>query len=535
MAKSIKKIAAVVTLGTLLSKSGGLLRQLLIAGAFGIGTAYDAYNYAYIIPGFFLILLGGINGPFHNGMVSILSNKSKKEGIYINNAVNTLVGSLLILVSFVIFFAADPLISIVGPGLTNAVHQVAVIQLKIMSPIAFISGLIGIGFGTLNAKSEFFIPSIAPLLSSLVLIICVGSFWIKEGEAIQSFELALEGGIVLAVGTFVGALLQWGIQIPSLIKKGFLKFKFVWDLKSPGVKEVLAIIGPATLASGMLQFNVFTDLFFASGILGAAAGLSYANFIVQAPLGLISNALLIPLLPEFSKLKAQEKYSALIKKIEQGLIFSTASMIFLAAILISLGHPIIELIFQRGAFDKTAVDLVSGLLVAYGLGMPAYLGRDLLVRVFYALGDAKTPFKLSSIGIGLNILFDWALVGGPSPWGNQLPFNLGAPGIVLATVFVNLITFSALLFQLKRNLGKLPIFKLSINLLKLLLSGFIASIVAFQTSSIIFWHQSYMAELIEIIFSASLAFITFLLATNYLKVKEVDSFFQILRKKIIHF
>ena len=62
MTRSLKKIALIVSIGTLISKIGGLARQLVIAGAFGIGAAYDAYNYAYVLPGFFLIHLGGING-----------------------------------------------------------------------------------------------------------------------------------------------------------------------------------------------------------------------------------------------------------------------------------------------------------------------------------------------------------------------------------------------------------------------------------------------------------------------------------------
>ena len=73
MKKSLKKISALITLGTLLSKLGGLGRQIVIASFFGVGAAYDAYNYAYILPGFFLILIGGINGPIHNAMVTILS------------------------------------------------------------------------------------------------------------------------------------------------------------------------------------------------------------------------------------------------------------------------------------------------------------------------------------------------------------------------------------------------------------------------------------------------------------------------------
>ena len=63
MARTIQKTAFVVTLGTLFSKFGGMARQLVIAGAFGISASYDAYNYAYILPGFFLVLLGGVNGP----------------------------------------------------------------------------------------------------------------------------------------------------------------------------------------------------------------------------------------------------------------------------------------------------------------------------------------------------------------------------------------------------------------------------------------------------------------------------------------
>ena len=179
-------------------------------------------------------------------------------------------------------------------------------------------------------------------------------------------------------------------------------------------------MGPATLSSGMLQINVFTDLFFASGIVGAAAGLGYANLLVQTPLGLISNALLVPLLPTFARLTAPADRPQLIERIRQGLMLSAASMIPLGGLFIALGGPIVALVYERGAFDASAAQLVTGLLMAYGLGMPAYLGRDVLVRVFYALGDGTTPFRLSLAGIGLNVVFDWLLVGGPTPLGQSV-------------------------------------------------------------------------------------------------------------------
>ena len=98
MAKTIKKIAFVVTLGTLLSKFGGMARQLVIAGAFGISASYDAYNYAYILPGFFLVLLGGVNGPLHNSMVTLLADKNKVDSKLFISSINNILSLILLII-----------------------------------------------------------------------------------------------------------------------------------------------------------------------------------------------------------------------------------------------------------------------------------------------------------------------------------------------------------------------------------------------------------------------------------------------------
>ena len=111
MSKSIKEIAFVVSLGTLLSKFGGMARQLVIAGAFGISAAYDAYNYAYIIPGFFLVLLGGINGPLHNSMVTLLADKNKVESRLFISSINNILCLTKLNLIFFFFFTTDLLIN----------------------------------------------------------------------------------------------------------------------------------------------------------------------------------------------------------------------------------------------------------------------------------------------------------------------------------------------------------------------------------------------------------------------------------------
>ena len=459
MAPSLRRIALIVAVATALSKVAGLVRQQVIAAAFGVGAAYDAYNYAYVLPGFLLILLGGINGPFHSAMVGALARRPREEGAHVLAAINTLVGAALLVVTVLLLVGADPLITLVGPGLDPERHAIAVQQLRWMAPMALFAGLIGLGFGALNAADEFWLPSVSPLLSSVAVIGGIGLLWWGLGPAIVLPKWAVLGGVVLAASTTVGAVLQWLIQLPALARQGLHRLQLVWDWKHPGVREVLQVMGPATLSSGMLQINVFTDLFFASGIVGAAAGLGYANLLVQTPLGLLSNMLLVPLLPVYARLTAPADRPELVGRIRQGLMLSNASMLPLGALMVALAGPIVALVYERGAFDAGAALLVGGLLMAYGVGMPAYLARDVLVRVFYALGDANTPFRWSVAGIGLNAVFCWAFTGGPTPgWGLQLPMlNAGAAGLVLATVAVNLITTIGLLLALQTKLGVLPL------------------------------------------------------------------------------
>jgi putative peptidoglycan lipid II flippase len=503
---------------TAFSKLSGLLRQQLIAAAFGLGVVYEAYNYAYILPGFFLILLGGINGPFHSAVVSTLARRTRAEGAHVIAAVNTIVGVCLIGVALVIVLAADPLIRILGPGLTEEIHTSSVIQLRWMAPITSLAGLVGIGYGALNAADEYWLPAVSPLVSNISVIGAVALLYWKLGPSTGSSQQAALGGAVLAGATLLGAILQWLIQLTALSRQGLGSIRLVWDWRHSGVNELLQVMGPATLASGMLQINVVTDLLFASDIFGAAAGMSYAGLVVLTPVGILSTSILTPFLPALSRLTAPHARPEFTKLIGQTMMLCVFIAIPVAATFFVLARPIIVLLYQRGAFDSDATSMVSDLLMASSIGIPAYLSRDVIVRVFYALSDGQTPFRLSTAGIGINALLDWMLVGAPTPWGQQLPFiNLGATGLVLATVITNLMICFGLLLALNRTVKGIQHWELSRNSLLLLLASALGGITAWWISVSINWPLSLQWQLIRLTVSACLGLVVYVLVAKSLR------------------
>ncbi|MBN8563050.1 MAG: murein biosynthesis integral membrane protein MurJ [Leptolyngbya sp. UWPOB_LEPTO1] len=529
--RSLAGIAGIVALATLISKVVGLVRQLAIAFAFGVGTAKAAYDISAIIPSFFLILLGGINGPFHSGMVSALAKRKKEDSAPLVEAISTLIGSVFLVVAIVVFIFAPFFIDLLASGLQQTAQgletrAIAIQQLRIMAPIAWFAGMIGIGFGTLNAADQYWLPSISPLLSSLTLIAGIGIFILTAGSASTNPNYALIGGIVLAFGTLIGTVLQWLAQFWAQRQSGLGRFRmrFVWN--DPGVQEVLRVMGPALFSSGMLQINVITDLTFAAFLpnaVAAIASLDYANLLVQTPLGILSNMILVPLLPTFSRLADPSQADQLKQRIRQGILGTAVVMLPLSALMISLATPIVRVVYERGAFKPEASQLVASVLMAYAVGMFVYLSRDVLVRVFYGLGDGDTPFKISMVNIFLNALFDFLF---------YKPF--GIVGIVLATVSVNILSVFVLLYFLNRRLGGLPLFQWGYSILGLASSSILAGTASWFISNAIAnlsGFKGFFLALAQTTIAGSIGLVVFALLATQLKLEEVDQFVDRIRQR----
>jgi len=510
-----------ISFGTSLSKLAGCLRQIFIAAAFGVGITYDAFNYAYIIPGFLLIIIGGINGPLHNAVVAVLTPLNKRNGGVVLTQVSIKLSILLIGLAILIYFNSSLLIELLAPNLSSEAKSIASYQLKILTPCIPLSGFIGLSFGALNSQRKFFLSTISPAITSITIIFFILFSWIFNQENTSTNFFTYSG--LLASATLTGTVIQFVVQIWEINKIGLLRFKLNFQSFKDEEKRIFNLIIPASISSGLSQINVFIDMFFASSFQGAASGLAYGNFLIQAPLGILSNALILPLLPKFSQLKSDKDTRGIQKKIISGIEYCFLTTIFLTGFFITFNNQIVQLVFQRGAFDYLASLKVKNILITYAVGIPFYLYRDLLVRTYYSIEKTKFPFRLSCAGIILNVFFDWFLIGAPIiNFGNLSPYNFGVVGIILSSVIVNFIVSVFLSLNLENEDIHLP----NLNLLKkITLMSFASLIDSFLCFTFLKTNEklnSSFGALSLLIFGSLTFFVIYFLITKCLKVNSFE-------------
>jgi putative peptidoglycan lipid II flippase len=426
------RLAGLIGGATILSKVIALVRDQLIAYSFGTSAGVDAFNIAYKLPGFMLTLLGGVNGPFYSAVVSVIGRRGKKRLGPLIETINTLTLVLMGLVAGLLWVGAPLLVGLVAQGASALVQSLAVEQLRIMAPMAVLAGLIGVGFGVLTSAGRFALPTLSPIFSSLAVILALLLFGSRDPN-------------ILAWGVLVGAVAQWLAQIPLQWKLGLGGLRLRWHFRTRAVREFVGVMAPASGSSLLSNINVYTDLYFASGLAqGVIAALGYANLLVQAPLGILSNILLIPALPAFSRLTAPDDRPELRRLLRQTLVTVLILVLPLSALTIALCVPVVAIIYERGRFGSEDTRLVAALLAGAALGMVFYLARDLVIRVFYALGEAQLPLRVSLIGIVANLVLDWLLIR-----------LFGPIGLPLATTGVSALACLLLVLALRRRLGRL--------------------------------------------------------------------------------
>ena len=495
----VLKAAWLIAMVTIASKLMGFVRDMVVANFYGATFVSDAYFYALQIPSLAIIILGGVGGPFHSAAVAVFS-KLLGDDYKVTDKINKLYNTFLTItfIFFAIlavagFFFADKIMGLIISAGSPELISLATQHFKIMSPIILIGGIIGIFYGLLVSHKEFILPNLSPMVLSVVVII---SICLVNND---------KSGTVLAAATLVGACCQLLMQFPKLRQIGYRIKPNFYLVNNPEFKNILELLFPAILSSTIGQIGIYVDMFFASNLQeGAWTSVVFANRVFQFPVGILVTAFLVPLFPIFSRLAGQGegKYQEIRDYFNKGvgvLFFASIPMIIL---ILTLAKDGISLVFERGAFDSTAVIMVTEALCFLSFSILPYVFRDSITRVYYAFNDSKTPFVIATSAIGLKVFLNWLLI---------LKLNMGIAGITLSTSCVTLFnaTLLGLFISRKVKLDYKPLF---INFGKMLLAGgitFIVCILLGQWFNDSVYLPKYMFECVKILSIGTLCLILY--------------------------
>jgi putative peptidoglycan lipid II flippase len=421
---NLHKTLATVSGMTMLSRVTGLLRELLIARAFGASAYTDAFFIAFRIPNLLRRLFA--EGAFSQAFVPILAEYKNRQG---ETATRELVDHVATVLSWALLItcalgvaAAPVVVYFIATGLKSdpGAFDVSVVMTRIMFPYIGFMSFVALSGGILNTWREFRIPAFTPVLLNLSFI-----------AASLLVAPHLEQPVyALAFAVFVGGILQIAIQIPALRKIGMLPRIAInpWPaLGDAGVRRVLKQMVPATFAVSVAQISLIINTNIASRLAnGSVSWLSYADRLMEFPTALLGVALGTILLPSLAKAHADGNTAEYSSLLDWGLRLTFLLALPSAVGLATLSEPLTTTLFHYGKFDAQSVAMTGRALIAYGVGLIGLVLVKILAPGFYAKQDIRTPVKIAIVVLIATQLMNLAFV----PWiahaGLALSIGLGA-------------------------------------------------------------------------------------------------------------
>lgn len=481
-AESVARSAGITSLAVLASRVTGLAREMALARVFGAGAAYDAFLLAFRIPNLTrdLFAEGALSAAFVPTFVEYLTKKSRADAAYLANLVATAVIIVVGAICLIGIAFAPQLVSILAPGflLVPGKFELAVRMTRVMFPFLLLVALAAQVMGILNACNRFALPALSSSMFN-VGSLAVGLF-VGKVMGPQLGITAIEG---MAWGVVVGGALQLGVQVPSLVREGFV-FRPKFNFRHPGLIHVAKLMGPAILGNAAVQINVMVNSNFASQIVDPVTGLNgpvgwlgYAFRFMQLPLGLFGVAIGGATLPAISRAAANGDMDDFRRTLSRSLGLVFLLTIPSSAGLIVIGDSIIGSLFEGGQFRVYDTQQTAAALSWFAAGLVGYSALKILVPAFYALGDSRTPMYISLASIATNYAIVSTMTGAT---------DFGHAGLALSTAAVA-ISGSVLLFAiLRRRVGGIYGRALFSSVMKI---SFAAAIMSF-----VVWGAAALAE-----------------------------------------
>ncbi|MFU2048297.1 murein biosynthesis integral membrane protein MurJ [Avibacterium gallinarum] len=413
MSKRLLKSGIIVSAMTLLSRVLGLVRDVIIAQIIGAGLSADVFLFANRIPNFLRRLFA--EGAFSQAFVPVLAEYQKagdlnKTQQFISKVSGTLGGLVTIVTAFAMIFS--PVVAAIfgtgwfidwlNDGVNGVKFEQASLLLKITFPYLWFITFVALSGAILNTLGKFGVMAFSPVLLNIAMI-CTALFL---APYTSSPDLAL------AVGIFIGGLLQFLFQLPFLKQAGLLvKPKWAWN--DAGVKKIRTLMIPALFGVSVSQINLLLDTFIASFLMtGSISWLYYSDRLLEFPLGLFGIAISTVILPTLARHHVNRTDNA-----EQSAVDFRNTMDWGVRMILLLGvpamigigvlaQPMLLVLFMRGEFLFSDVQAASYSLWAFNMGLLSFMLIKILANGYYARQDTKTPVRIGIIAMVSNMAFN---------------------------------------------------------------------------------------------------------------------------------
>lgn len=463
-AHRVAKAAGILMVAMVLSRLIGYVRDMVIYAQFGQNNLTDAYNAAFSIPDFLYYLLvgGALSSAFIPVFTGYVATKKQDDAWRVASTIFNIIIILMLAGIVLGEIFAPVLIKLLVPGFGPANMELTVKMTRIMFVQTFFMGLNGICMGILNSHQEFLAPAVGSVMYNLG-IIAVGLL-LSPTFGIMGF----------AMGVVAGAVLNFAVQLPALIRLG-LKYYPVFDIKHPGVQKIGRLILPVLIGLSVTQFNLFVNQNLGSSLSeGAISALRAAQRIMQLPIGVFAIAIAVAMFPTLTGQFARKEQEEFKKTMSLGV--RTIIMVTLPAAvgLIAMKTPIVRLLFQQGRFTPQDTAATAYALLFYSVGLFAYSTIQLLNRVFYSLQDTRTPVTTGMFTIFVNIALNLLLIK-----------PLGHGGLALAYSLAGIANMVILLYILRKKIGSIDGRKMLTSFIQTLAASVIMGFAAYESSVLI--------------------------------------------------
>jgi len=408
---SLVRSSGIMAVGTLASRVTGFLRTAVFGYALGAATLADAYNNANTLPNVvYNLALGGI---LTSVVVPLLVNASKRDadrGEAYDQRIFTLGVLTLAGITLVATLAAGPLVDLYAASVRGSEHSVMVVFAYFFIPQIFFYGVSSLAGAVLNARGHFAAPMWTPVINNVV-VIAIGLLFMTTAGLDLSTNTITTGQVqLLGIGTTLGIVAQTAALVPALRRVGF-RWRPRFDFRRAEVAEVRRMAGWmfGYVATTQVAFLITTRVaneaaVRAHHVNGAGyTDYSYAWQLFQMPYAIVGISVITALLPRMSAHAAERRYGLVSGDFSTGVRLSSVIVVPAALVLAMLGPSLAEVLLGYGSMSFADARLLGYVFAVFSLGLVPYMMFQLLLRVFYAMHDSRTPALIGVLTMAVNI------------------------------------------------------------------------------------------------------------------------------------